>query len=198
MCTVYSLWSNILSLSSPSRSIFLHWEVCCRGEIVDQLPLNEVFTTIGKPQQKNPPSPIIKLIGACYASTRSIYLVLSLCLQKKLFCDWLKKLMPGCGSRLLYSVEQTVEHLYRECTGLLSLVKTLLKSAKKLNITYWCRSVLANLSRACYLTTYQSTPIWVLCKWHKYFSSMPCLLVLSEMIHSIGQVNLISSRKLFR
>ena len=34
---------------------------------------------------------------------------------------------------------------------------------------YWCQSILANLSCACYLTTYQFTPIWVLCKWQKKF-----------------------------
>ena len=38
-----------------------------------------------------------------------------------------------------------------------------------INSTYWCQSIFANLSCACYLTTFQSTPIWRLCRWNKLF-----------------------------
>jgi hypothetical protein len=38
-----------------------------------------------------------------------------------------------------------------------------------INSTYWCQSIFANLSRACYLTTFQSTPIGGLCRWNKLF-----------------------------
>ena len=61
-----NLWSE-QSVYTLGQLFYIE-NVCCRGEISDQLPLNEVFTTVGQPQLKNSPTPNIKVVEASIPS----------------------------------------------------------------------------------------------------------------------------------